>query len=142
MKSERYETKGKFYRSTVAKAFPYPYSNNDRSFFNFRNFAHPTKSKIPKSPNQTTISQPSILNLSKFREVLFRYSSIIFLNLELLVAVVISIYDLIRSLSVRRRNVGKKSAKILYSPTSAGISYKINETVYISISTYFNYLKT
>jgi len=34
---------------------PYPYSNNDRSFFNFRNFAHPTKSKIPKSPNQTTI---------------------------------------------------------------------------------------
>ncbi len=36
-----------------------------------------------------------------------------------------------RSLSVGRRNVGKKSAKILYPPTYAEISYKVNETRYI-----------
>ncbi len=46
-----------------------------------------------------------------------------------------------RSLSVGRRNVGENSAKVLYSPTYAEISYKINETRYILISMDSNNLK-
>ncbi len=46
-----------------------------------------------------------------------------------------------RSLSVGRRNVGEKSAKILYSPTYAEIFYKINETRYILTTMDSNNLK-
>jgi len=66
-----------------------------------------------------------------------------FSTFKLLESMVVSIYrvSLMRSIGVGRRNVSEKSAKILYSPTYAEISYKKNETRYILTTMDSNNLK-